>query len=116
MGFNERYDAYMLSPEWRTLRAAVFKRDNNQCRQCGSRDRLTAHHLTYVRMFRERMEDLITLCKDCHEMQHRKTNTPQPCIPRKIKMGRDFRARKNLKKQRDHKAEQRRQRREENMP
>lgn len=112
MGYRERYDAYMVSAEWRERRHAVLKRDNQECRQCGERHGLTVHHLTYARVFRERLEDLITLCRNCHEQRHRKTDAPQSGIPRKTITTRSGRAARRHKKQRSIKTESRRNRRE----
>ena len=52
------------------FRNAVFERDGNRCRKCGSAGKLDAHHITdrkempnggYV------LENGISLCEPCHE-------------------------------------------------
>ena len=64
------YVTYMASPEWKALREKVYARDNHRCCRCGSQEKLQVHHLTYVRLGRERMGDLITLCGSCHRKEH----------------------------------------------
>ena len=61
------------------FRDAVFSRDNNRCKKCGSnKGKLDAHHITqridmpnggYVK------ENGITLCADCHEKAEEFYNT-----------------------------------------
>ena len=42
-----------------------------RCEQCGARDRLDVHHLTYDRFGGdERMSDLRVLCRPCHNKAH----------------------------------------------
>lgn len=64
------YDAYMQSDEWKSIREARLKKDNYRCHLCGGTDNLVVHHLTYDRLGREKLSDLITLCSACHEKQH----------------------------------------------
>jgi 5-methylcytosine-specific restriction endonuclease McrA len=52
---------------WRRVRAAALVRDQG-CRLCGTRDELEVHHRSYTRWGRERLEDLTTLCRGCHDL------------------------------------------------
>ncbi len=61
---------YLQSTEWRTLRNQVFTRDNHTCQSCGSQSSLNCHHIMYDRLGAEELEDLITLCKNCHTALH----------------------------------------------
>ena len=61
---------YMISAEWLELRTLVFTRDNHTCQSCGSKIALNCHHIMYDRLGAENLEDLITLCKSCHQYQH----------------------------------------------
>lgn len=66
------YSQYLKSDHWLKLRDAVIKRDGAKCVACGSRFPLTAHHKFYRRRFEDSLEsDLITLCIDCHEKEHK---------------------------------------------
>lgn len=57
--------------EWAILKRQVHRRDGYRCRLCG-RDgvQLHVHHRTYKTYAEERLEDLITLCRTCHEHFH----------------------------------------------
>lgn len=61
------YEQYIQSAEWKALRQKVLERDRFQCQTCCSTDDLEVHHRTYDRLFHEDLEDLITLCHECHE-------------------------------------------------
>jgi len=62
-----KYEDYIASPEWRSLRQKILERDCHQCRTCCSTEVLEVHHRTYDRLGHEDSDDLITLCHDCHE-------------------------------------------------
>lgn len=64
------YYDYLKSPQWQTVRDAALKRANYQCEKCKSAKNLEVHHITYKRLGYELPEDLIVLCKDCHENVH----------------------------------------------
>lgn len=58
------------NPKWRQ---AVLERDGHACVDCGSTERLHAHHLTYVSMAPEKQHDLdngVTVCVWCHAARH----------------------------------------------
>ncbi len=67
---KQLYNLYLLSNKWKRKRNKVLKRDMNKCRKCRSSKHLHVHHLTYERIFVERLSDLITLCSDCHSVAH----------------------------------------------
>ena len=64
------------SPEYKTWRLAVFKRDGFRCRGCGSREKLCAHHIIYWRDTKDNRDlrydvnNGITLCVKCHLEAH----------------------------------------------
>lgn len=64
------YIEYIASKVWRKKRRRVFYRDKHKCQECGATRWLQVHHLTYKRLFREPLSDLITLCRDCHKAAH----------------------------------------------
>lgn len=70
---KERYKAFLKTNYWKAVRIKVFLRDSKTCQKCGSKKKLEAHHLTYKHHKNEmkHLEDLITLCRDCHEKEHR---------------------------------------------
>lgn len=65
------YTKYGLSMRWQQLKFKILKRDNFKCTECGTapelKNSLVAHHQTYERLENENLEDLITLCKECHK-------------------------------------------------
>ena len=70
--------SFYASPEWADLRARCKARDGYRCRRCGwrassrwDRSRLHAHHVVdRARGGRDRLDNLITLCADCHVKAH----------------------------------------------
>ena len=67
---NPKYQAYLLSPEWKAKRELVFKKQGKRCRECETTKGLHVHHLTYERIFNERVSDLIVLCEKHHRYIH----------------------------------------------
>ena len=66
------YRTYLQSEAWQHKRRWVLFRDGRQCQHCGSRTQLEVHHRHYRNLGCEKLEDLITLCKTCHQQQHGK--------------------------------------------
>jgi len=61
------YRAYLQSPRWQKLRRAVMLRANGKCEICLRADGTDCAHLTYDRIFNERLADLIWVCRPCHQ-------------------------------------------------
>lgn len=81
---QKKYSEYLKSPEWRERRKKVLDRDNEECQLCKGKGS-HVHHKTYQNIFNEPLEDLITLCRDCHDMFH-KLKRQQPKQKSKIKV------------------------------
>ncbi len=64
------YSEYLQSPGWKARRQKALKFANFRCQVCNSTEDLNVHHRTYERLGHEHMGDLITLCKNCHEIFH----------------------------------------------
>jgi 5-methylcytosine-specific restriction endonuclease McrA len=64
------YQEYLRSRRWLSsparLREIILA--GRRCRVCNQRHGLEVHHRTYARVGRERVSDLTTLCRDCHEL------------------------------------------------
>lgn len=61
------------SAEYKQWRKLVYERDGYKCTQCGSKDKLNAHHLKSWKDFPELRYDInngITLCEKCHIKLH----------------------------------------------
>jgi 5-methylcytosine-specific restriction endonuclease McrA len=65
------YAERRMTQEWAVLKKQVHRRDGYRCCLCGRDDmQLHVHHRTYETYAEERLEDLITLCRSCHEHFH----------------------------------------------
>lgn len=61
------YSEYISSVKWKATRKRILERDNNHCMLCHSEERLEVHHNSYENLFNESDDDLVTLCRECHE-------------------------------------------------
>lgn len=66
--FN-KYNEYLKSSEWKEKRLLVLKRDKFKCQSCGGIGQ-HIHHLSYETVFNEDINDLVTLCINCHKSIH----------------------------------------------
>jgi hypothetical protein len=64
------YYEYLRSRQWRFLCSCVWRRCHGICEQCGQEPMRHTHHLTYERLFHERLDDLLGLCELCHACSH----------------------------------------------
>jgi hypothetical protein len=67
------YNEYLKTQHWELAKSAALKRDQNKCADCGdsgNEKSIEVHHITYIRRGKESLEDLMTLCKDCHKERH----------------------------------------------
>jgi hypothetical protein len=62
------YQARINHTSWETKRAQRIELDHGHCMLCGSTEELHVHHNTYDRLWHEEMDDLITVCKVCHDV------------------------------------------------
>ena len=76
----EEKQQYLQSAEWYELRTLVFARDNYTCQSCGSKQSLNCHHIVYDRLGNENLEDLTTLCENCHTLLHKKLGCSRTTI------------------------------------
>ena len=63
---NPEYDRYIHSPAWREKADRRLEADGGICQVCGS-SATDVHHLTYDRFGHEDMDDLVSLCRKCHQ-------------------------------------------------
>lgn len=64
------YHDYMATKSWEEKKIERLKHDGYQCQICGSGKNLTVHHITYDRLGAEDLDDIITVCKTCHDKIH----------------------------------------------
>lgn len=65
-----KYDIYLHSDEWRSRRMVAIEKAGYRCQICGSALNLEVHHITYDRLGHEADDDLIAVCKKCHNALH----------------------------------------------
>lgn len=76
--WDSEYQDYLKSSEWREKRELVIRRAGNICEGCGKAPIEEIHHLTYTRVKREMLFDLVGVCKSCHDKIHAdSTDTPE---------------------------------------
>lgn len=59
---------YLKSATWQDIRKQILERDNYTCK-CGNTAQ-DVHHKHYKRWGNEKLSDLISLCRTCHESLH----------------------------------------------
>lgn len=64
------YSEYLKSPAWRDRRVLVLNRAHGKCEGCGLADATQVHHLTYERVGKEMLFDLVAICDACHSALH----------------------------------------------
>jgi hypothetical protein len=67
---NMAYDLYLQTREWKAKRNRKLIQAGNRCQLCPSSYRLEVHHCTYERRGYELLEDLVVLCRNCHQAHH----------------------------------------------
>jgi hypothetical protein len=56
---------------WPLAKAAALRRDDQACQQCGATGQLEVHHWEpYFISFDNSLDNLVTLCRGCHQDKH----------------------------------------------
>lgn len=66
---KKEYKSYLASDHWALRRKAVINRANGLCEICNSPAE-EVHHKTYTRIGNEQPDDLMAVCRACHELIH----------------------------------------------
>ena len=67
-----KYSDYLQTYHWHEVRVAALDRAKYRCQVCNRKDlTLNVHHRTYERRGEELPEDVIVLCRECHELFHK---------------------------------------------
>lgn len=64
------YQEYLKSDIWKNKRTEIFILYDYKCYVCGDNKELHCHHKSYDRVGKELNEDLVPLCKLCHDFLH----------------------------------------------
>ena len=67
---KQSYQEYLLSPHWKSIRKVALRSAGYRCKICGSAKNLQVHHITYEHLWQETDDDLLVVCKHCHEFLH----------------------------------------------
>jgi len=65
--FSPFYSGYIKSSAWYAKRDLKMRKSGYKCWWCGTSYNLEVHHLTYERLGRERLSDLMVLCHKHHD-------------------------------------------------
>lgn len=77
---KSKYGRYLASREWGLLKEQVHKRAGGKCERCKNNKIDAVHHLTYERIYCERLDDLQAICTPCHEFTHGKSNVDPAAV------------------------------------
>ena len=68
-------DYYLQSRHWARFRAKAKRYYGNKCARCFRYGingvTIDVHHLSYERLWHERLEDVQLLCRECHKQKHK---------------------------------------------
>jgi len=78
---------YLSSDHWQGKRREVFATHHRHCAVCRANNvPLDVHHQTYAHLGDERPEDLILLCRSCHDEVHAyRRKNPHIALRRAVK-------------------------------
>lgn len=83
---RSKYKEYLQSDKWRTFKNKLKRLRGNRCEVCQAPNKiLDGHHLTYIRLYNERLDDVQLLCRECHEKVHNRSFKTGKPISNKIK-------------------------------
>lgn len=88
-GVTAERQAFYASDEWRKACSAVWARDNATCCRCGvnrKSDPDVAMHVHHIQPFavvamRSAVDNLVLLCKPCHQFVHSRKNVLREYLP-----------------------------------
>jgi 5-methylcytosine-specific restriction endonuclease McrA len=64
------YRDYLRTSHWFRVREWALVRAQRACALCPATRELQVHHRSYARLGCEQPEDLIVLCRNCHQRHH----------------------------------------------
>jgi hypothetical protein len=64
------YNEYLKTKWWKCRRRQALRNANHKCQRCDEKHDLEVHHLRYTRLWCEKKEDLIVLCRWHHLNEH----------------------------------------------
>jgi hypothetical protein len=70
MSKRKDYNRYLQSDHWADLRRRKFSESGRNCKNCGSVKVPHVHHINYRHLIDCTLDDLLVLCKICHDDLH----------------------------------------------
>jgi hypothetical protein len=68
---NKKYAEYLASSKWYGIRIDAFRAFCDECAACGRSSNLEGHHWRYPQdLDDDCVENVIPLCRDCHQSVH----------------------------------------------
>lgn len=74
LGFDS-YQEFLLSEFWEEKRKWIIECSGSYCQKCQSTKKLNVHHLNYINLGNEGINDVIVLCNKCHQEEHDGSNS-----------------------------------------
>ncbi len=71
---KREYNEYLNTPKWKKIKKEAHVRDEGKCQMCKHNVWLSqsdCHHLHYRNFKFEKLEDVVTTCKFCHDQLHK---------------------------------------------
>lgn len=65
-----KYKSYIHSKEWLNRKTILYEKFGRECMACDSNKNLNVHHSSYRNLGNEADDELVVLCKSCHEEYH----------------------------------------------
>lgn len=65
---------YLSSDHWKNLRLQKLEL-NPKCEHCSTSKHLDVHHISYKELYNVKLKDLKTLCRSCHELEHKRLSS-----------------------------------------
>lgn len=64
------YGLYLQTDHWKHFKDEALGFYGHKCQLCNGDKRLNVHHRNYDNRGRETFNDVIVICRDCHERHH----------------------------------------------
>jgi len=74
----EDYGYYLRSIEWEEKRNTIQEFCDSICMECGEKTGSILHHESYEHIFDEPYDDLLWVCKRCHNTIHKRGRVRVP--------------------------------------
>lgn len=79
------YKEYLKTRHWKEKRMEAMGHHGHKCMLCQGDKGISVHHRTYVNKGKEKMKDLMVVCRDCHhKVHHEGEMIVEYCYPEKI--------------------------------